>query len=126
MSNLKALRHWLIDCANAENQKITQLNFIFCSDQYLLNINKKHLNHDFYTDVITFEYSDIEGVTGDVFISYERIKENAKDFTIPVKDELHRVIIHGLLHLLGYSDKTTGQKSTMKSKEDFYLSLRAF
>jgi len=126
LSNKKALRIWLNNCAKAENQIIDELNYIFCSDNHLLEINKKFLNHDFYTDVISFDYSEDENITGDIFISYERVKENARDFSIPIKDELHRVIIHGLLHLMGYSDKTTPQKSEMKSKEDFYLSLRAF
>ena len=127
LSHKKALRTWLFECAKAENQNINQLNYIFCSDNYLLEINKKYLQHDFFTDVISFDYAeDDDNITGDIFISYERIKENAGDFSIPLKDELHRVVIHGLLHLLGYSDKTTVQKATMKGKEDFYLSLRAF
>jgi len=127
LSNKKALRAWLIACGKAENHIINQLNYIFCSDNYLLDINKNYLNHNYYTDVITFDYSEEkDAITGDVFISYERVKENARDFSIPLKDELHRVIIHGLLHLFGYSDKTPVQKATMKVKEDFYLSLRAF
>jgi rRNA maturation RNase YbeY len=126
LSKKKALRIWLNECAKAENQTIDQLNYIFCSDNYLLEINKKYLNHDFYTDVISFDYSENGLVSGDIYISYPRVKENAGDFLIPIKEELQRVIIHGLLHLLGYSDKTPSQKKTMKSKEDFYLSLRAF
>lgn len=126
LSKIKALKLWLIECAKAENQKIIQLNYIFCSDNYLLDINTKYLNHDFYTDVISFDYSEGKKISGDIFISFERVKENAKVFSKSTKDELHRVLIHGLLHLLGYSDKTSKQKAIMKSKEDFYLSLRAF
>jgi rRNA maturation RNase YbeY len=126
LSKKKAIRLWLNECTKAENQKIDQLNYIFCSDNYLLKINKKYLKHDYYTDVISFDYSENDQIIGDIYISYPRIKENARDFSIPLKDELQRVMIHGLLHLLGYSDKTTSQKVAIKSKEDFYLSLRAF
>jgi rRNA maturation RNase YbeY len=126
LNDKKAIRRWLNDCAKAENHKINQLNYIFCSDNYLLEINKKYLNHDFYTDVVSFDYSENDQVSGDIYISYPRVKENARDFSIPIKEELQRVMIHGLLHLLGYADKSTSQKVTMKSKEDFYLSLRAF
>ncbi|MFZ9847490.1 MAG: rRNA maturation RNase YbeY [Flavobacteriales bacterium] len=117
---------WLNATAKNEKQKIGAVNYIFCSDKHLLSINKQYLNHNYFTDVITFQYDDNEGVSGDIFISYDRIKENAKEFNQSTNNELHRVMVHGLLHLLGYKDKNTEQQKVMKSKEDFYLSLRAF
>ena len=126
LKNRGNLRLWLNAAAKKEKQKINAVNYIFCSDKHLLAINKQYLNHNYFTDVITFQYEDSEGVSGDIFISYDRIKENAKEFNQSVSNELHRVMVHGLLHLLGYKDKNTEQQKVMKSKEDFYLSLRAF
>jgi len=126
IQNIKALRLWIAKCAFKENKSVGQLSFIFCSDDYLLKINKKYLNHDFFTDVISFDYTEEDRISGDIYISLDRVKENAKEFGYSLKDELHRIIIHGLLHLLGYSDKTSSLKATMKDKEDFYLTLRAF
>lgn len=120
------LRLWLQASAKKEKQKIHAVNYIFCSDKNLLSINKQYLNHNYFTDVITFQYDDNEGISGDIFISYDRIKENAKEFNQTACNELHRVMVHGLLHLLGYEDKNTEQQKVMKSKEDFYLSLRTF
>jgi len=106
---------------------LKELNYIFCSDAYLLQINQQYLNHDTYTDIITFDNSETEKViTGDIFISIERIRENAAKYNITEADELHRVIIHGALHLLGYKDKTAVTKQKMTEKEDFYLSRRGF
>lgn len=124
--NIKLLRNWIINTAKSENKICDQINFILCSDDYLLDINKKFLNHNYFTDVITFDYSEKNIISGDIYISIDRVKENSRTFSIPTKDELNRVIIHGILHLLGYSDKTPAQKLEMKSKEDFYLSLRTF
>jgi probable rRNA maturation factor len=124
--NKRKIKHWLIDCCAKEQKKLGDLNYIFCSDKYLLKVNRKHLNHDYLTDVITFENSFEKEISGDIFISYDRIKDNAKSFGQSRIDELHRVMIHGLLHLIGYSDKNPEQQKVMKSKEDFYLSLRAF
>ena len=126
IQNIKALRLWITKSAFMENKNIENLSFIFCSDEYLLKINKNYLTHDFYTDVISFDYTEENLVSGDIFISIDRVKENAIIFSSSIKDELHRIIIHGLLHLLGYSDKTPRLKAIMKDKEDFYLSLRAF
>lgn len=126
IQNIKALRVWINESALKENKIVENLSFIFCSDDVLLKINKKYLNHDFYTDVISFDYSEGNLVSGDIYISIDRVKENSKKFECSVMDELHRIIIHGLLHLFGYSDKTPGLKAIMKDKEDFYLSLRAF
>ena len=122
-----ALRQWISQTIEAEGFKLKELTYIFCSDSYLLQINQQYLNHDTYTDIITFDNSDIEKViVGDIFISIERIRENAAKFDIPETDELHRVIIHGALHLLGYKDKTLVTKQKMTLKEDFYLNKRGF
>ena len=101
-----------------------ELNFIFCNDQYLLEINQQYLNHNTYTDIITFNHSDDKGtIEGDIFISLDRVAENSSTLDIPFELELHRVMIHGVLHLVGYSDKTTPQKNEMRKKEDESLSL---
>jgi probable rRNA maturation factor len=122
-----ALRQWISQTIQAEGFKLKELTYIFCSDSYLLQINQQYLNHDTYTDIITFDNSDIEKViVGDIFISIERIRENAMKFNITETDELHRVIIHGALHLLGYKDKTPVTKQKMTLKEDFYLNKRGF
>jgi probable rRNA maturation factor len=122
-----ALRQWITQTIHAEGYKLKELSYIFCSDNYLLQINRQYLNHDTYTDIITFDNSDTDKViTGDIFISIERVRENAAKFNISETDELHRVIIHGVLHLLGYKDKTTVTKQKMTQKEDFYLNVRGF
>ncbi len=124
--NQERLEKWLTTVCSKENKQVGDLTYIFCSDKYLLNINRKHLQHDFYTDVITFDYSEDNMVSGDVFISIDRVKENAQSIGCPFIDELHRVMVHGLLHLLGYNDKTAEEKSEMTEKEDCFLPLRSF
>jgi len=120
------VRNWIRNTIISENHRLKLLNFIFCSDAYLLNINKQYLNHDTYTDIITFDNSDFElEIAGDIFISVERVKDNAKELALDDTEELHRVIIHGTLHLLGYSDKSKSLKAQMTDKEDLYLSKRA-
>jgi rRNA maturation RNase YbeY len=104
-----------------ENKKVGELCFIFCNDDFLLDINNKHLNHNYYTDVITFDYSVDNIISGDIFISLERIKENAEKFDVSFAHELSRVIYHGLLHLCDYKDKSDDEKRTMREKEDFYI-----
>lgn len=115
---------WLKKLAESENQKISELNYIFCSDEYLYNINLKYLNHDTYTDIITFDNSE-EGseIEGDIFISVERVKENSQNLNTGEEQEISRVISHGLFHLLGYKDKTQEEADMMRSKEDFAISL---
>lgn len=121
------LRNWMKQAIITEGQKLKELNFVFCSDKYLLEINKQYLNHSTLTDIVTFDNSEDPGrIVGDIFISIERIMENAASFNVSFRDELHRVMIHGILHLLGYTDKTKSTKALMTSKEDEYLSLRAF
>lgn len=117
------LRDWIKSTIITEGYKLKELNYIFCSDKYLIELNQQYLNHDTYTDIITFDNSETEGlVIGDIFISVERIRENASLFSVPEADELHRVIIHGVLHLMGYQDKTKKDKSLMTNKENLYLS----
>ncbi|HEY1025227.1 MAG TPA: rRNA maturation RNase YbeY [Sphingobacteriaceae bacterium] len=119
------VRNWINQTIISEGYRLNELTFIFCSDEYLLNINREYLNHDTYTDIITFDNSETEGeITGDIFISVERIRENAAKFKVSPTDELHRVIIHGTLHLLGYPDKSKAEKALMTQKEDEYLLKR--
>ncbi|MEJ6981192.1 rRNA maturation RNase YbeY [Pedobacter sp. P351] len=121
------IRNWIKNTITSEGKKLKELNIIFCSDNYLLEINKQYLNHNTFTDIVTFDNSESSGsISGDVFISIERIRENASKFKVPERDELHRVLIHGTLHLLGYKDKTKVHKTLMTKKEDQYLELRGF
>jgi probable rRNA maturation factor len=116
---------WIKSTIQKEKKTLAGLNYIFCSDEYLLGINVEYLRHKTYTDIITFDMSDGSGlIEGDIFISIQRVKENSEKLGVPFDEELHRVIIHGALHLIGYSDKTPAQKTTMRRKEDAYLSLR--
>ena len=120
------LRHWIVKTIQSENFEVLgPLNLIFCTDAYLLNINQQYLNHDTYTDIITFDNSEgiAKKISGDIFISVTRVAENAEKYKISFETELHRVMIHGVLHLCGYPDKSNQQKSVMSSKEDYYLSL---
>ncbi|MFM6948433.1 MAG: rRNA maturation RNase YbeY [Aquirufa sp.] len=113
---------WLKEVAKNEGKNIGELNYIFCSDEYLLQINQAYLNHDTLTDIVTFDNSDGgKNIEGDIFISYERVKENGEKLGTSAT-ELHRVMVHGLLHLLGYKDKKKEDKTRMTEKEDFYIS----
>ncbi len=115
------LNFWINQIIQEEGEEGGDINFIFCSDKYLLDINQKYLNHDYFTDVITFDYSDGDLISGDVFISYDRIVDNAKSFKIEVEEEFRRICVHGVLHLLKYNDKLRDEKIEMTSKENFYL-----
>ncbi len=127
LKRIRSLRAWLLDSISREGYELTELNFIFCSDDYLLKMNQEYLQHDTYTDTITFDNSEIKNhVLGDIFISIDRVKENAKTYKIRMQNELHRVMIHSTLHLLGYKDKSIKDKDIMTSKEDYYLKLSAF
>jgi len=121
------IKKWIEATIIAEGYQLAELNFILCSDEYLLRINQDFLQHDDYTDVITFDNSEeLKKIVGDIFISIERIKENAVNFKSTALAELCRVIIHGTLHLLGYKDKTKAAKTLMTEKEDFYLAKLEF
>ena len=119
----KLIIKWLTNSVNSLNYSVGELSFVFCSDDYLRKLNIKHLNQDYFTDVITFDYSKEMSLIGDVFISTERVKENAKLFNVSFNEELFRVIIHGVLHLCGFKDKTKEEKAEMRSKENNFLSL---
>jgi len=120
------LKTWVSDSILNEKKKVGSLNFVFCADKYLLLLNKTYLNHNTLTDIITFDYSVKNQVSGDIFISIERVKYNSKLLNISFKDEIHRVMIHGVLHLCGYGDKSLKEKASMRKQEDKYLSLRTF
>ncbi len=115
------LKNWIISVIKSENYELENLNVIFTSDNYLLEMNKNYLNHDYFTDVITFDYVENNKLSGDIFISIDRVGENAKNYKVNFLHELNRIIVHGLLHLLGYKDKTKTEKKIMTSKENFYL-----
>jgi rRNA maturation RNase YbeY len=121
-----SLRQWVNTCITMHKKTCGEINFIFCSDRYLLNLNKTYLKHHTLTDIITFDYTIKKTLSGDIFISIERVAENAITLKTNLKDELHRVIIHGVLHLCGFSDKTPFQKKRMRKAEDKCLSLRTF
>ncbi|MEL7002231.1 MAG: rRNA maturation RNase YbeY [Bacteroidota bacterium] len=117
--------NWINSVLKKEGAYIDYLNFIFCSDAYLHQINIEYLNHDTLTDIVTFDNSDNpDRIEGDIFISIERIKDNGQSFDTSFDEELHRVIIHGVLHLIGFNDKTDEEKSIMREKEEACLSLR--
>ncbi|MFN5294446.1 MAG: rRNA maturation RNase YbeY [Flavobacteriales bacterium] len=113
-----ALKRWIRDQILAENREVGTINVIFCSDAYLLEVNRTHLNHDYYTDIITFDYCQDKVVSGDLYISSERVLENSSTFKKSIQEETHRVIIHGVMHLCGYKDKTKSEALTMRKKEE--------
>ena len=115
---------WLKDVADRESRRLGDISVIFCSDEYLLDVNRKYLNHDYYTDIITFDYCEGPVLSGDLFISVDSVRENASFYGTEFADELNRVIVHGVLHLIGYDDHSEEDISIMRSKEDFYLSQR--
>jgi rRNA maturation RNase YbeY len=127
LKNKNKVKSWIKSTIAAEGYKLQELNYIFCSDAYLLQINQQYLDHDSYTDIITFDNSEKEKlIEGDIFISIDRIRENAAKFGTSETNELHRVIIHGALHLIGYKDKKPADKTLMTAKEDQYLDIRNF
>ena len=117
------LRQWIFDVTHIHHCKIEQIDFIFCSDEYLLNMNQQYLAHDTFTDIITFDYTEpskavSKAIIGEIYISIERVKENAKTFKTSYVNELHRVIIHGVLHLCGFKDKKAAEQVEMRAQED--------
>lgn len=122
----KLLNSWINSIFKHENGILGEINFIYCNDKYLLMINKKYLNHNFYTDVITFNYVRDTKISGDIFISIDRVKENALKWGISFENELYRIMIHGVLHLLSYNDKFHIENFFMQEKENFYLDLLFF
>ena len=125
LKNKTKIRSWLRRAVHEHDKKVSCINYIFTSDNYLLDINRKYLNHNTYTDIITFNQSSTpKKIEADIYISIERIQANSKKLNISFSEELHRVMIHGLLHLLGYNDKTNPEKDYMRKKENHYLALR--
>ena len=116
---------WLKLVAESEIRKIGDIAIVFCSDRYILDVNIKYLQHDYFTDIITFDYCEGNFLSGDLFISVDSVRENAEFFNTEFPDELNRVIVHGILHLVGYDDHTDEEKKLMREKEDYYLSLRS-
>ena len=123
LREIKEKRAWLIRCIESEGKVAGEINFIFCSDAFLLKMNIDYLNHDTLTDVITFDYNEGNRISGDIFISIPRVKENASIFLRPFHNELNRVMVHGVLHLCGYKDKTPAKEKQMRIKEDEKLQM---
>ena len=125
LNHKKLIKNWILDIFKSEQLlKIDNLNVIICSDDYLHEINQKYLQHDFLTDIITFKYSDIDNfLEGELYISIDRVKENSRNLGIPVRNELFRVIAHGILHLCGYNDKRKQEKQKMRELENRYLQI---
>lgn len=115
---------WFQKVAFEEGKELGDITLVFCSDDYLLAINKQHLDHDYYTDIITFDYSEWPVVSGDLFVSSDRVADNAQGLNVEFSEELYRVAVHGLLHLCGYKDKSEKEELVMREKEDYYLSKR--
>ena len=118
LKNQKKLVKWIGDVISSEGFQVGEINYIFCDDSYLNKINQEFLNHDTFTDIISFDYTLGKEVGGDIFISIERVLENAEKFNEVFENELHRVMIHGILHFMGYKDKTKKEKTLMRTKED--------
>jgi probable rRNA maturation factor len=123
LDSQKKTELWIQETIIKEAKIVGEITYVFCSDEYLHKINLEHLNHDTFTDIITFNYCEGDLINSDIFISIDRVKENAKTFQTTFQNELNRVIIHGILHLVGYDDKSDSDKERMRAKEDFYLSL---
>ena len=123
IKNKKTLSTWIAAAISEMKKEIGAINYIFCDDTYLLDINQKYLQHNTLTDIISFDYSKNEILAGDIYISIERVKANAKEFNVSFNEELKRVLIHGILHFVGFNDKTIKEKEEMRKQEDYYLAL---
>ena len=118
LDNEEAFENWISRVIASESKELGEISYIFCDDEYLHKINVAYLNHDDLTDIISFDYSEGKILQGDIFISIERVKDNAHDFNVPFNEELKRVMIHGVLHYCGYKDKSEADEKIMRSKED--------
>ena len=118
-----SVKKWVAKVAKLHGATLGEICIVSCSDKYLLEVNIEHLNHDYYTDIITFDYSGEEGVSGDLLISFDRVRENAETEGVSFQDELRRVIIHGVLHLIGFKDKTDGEAQEMRAQENKALEM---
>lgn len=117
------IKRWIKQVVENAGFRLGSVSYIFCSDEKILEVNKQYLNHDFYTDIITFDYVEKDIINGDIFISTDRVRENAKNFNVAFEEELHRVIIHGILHLLGQQDHSPKEEKQMRKKENEALLL---
>ena len=116
-------REWLRLVCGSEVKRVGEINVIFCSDNYILDVNMRYLQHDYFTDIITFDYCEGDKISGDLFISVDSVRENASFYGASFEEEMHRVIVHGVLHLIGYDDHTESDIATMRSKENYYLDI---
>ncbi len=121
LSSEKNLSKWIVNVISSEGFKLEEINYVFCDDDYLHKLNVEFLSHDTLTDIISFDYSVGKIIQGDIFISIERVTDNAKDFGVSFNEELNRVLVHGVLHYCGYKDKTDSEAKVMRSKENLYL-----
>ena len=121
-----SIREWIQFVLDQELKELGEINYVFCDDDYLLEMNIKELKHNTLTDIISLDYTVGDLVSGDIFISVERVRENAGNLGIAFKEELYRVMVHGILHYCGYKDKSAEEQALMREKEDYYLSLRTF
>ena len=121
LTQKKLLKSWIKQVIANENKICDSINFIFTSDKFLLEINKKFLSHNYFTDIVTFNYCTDNLISGDIYISLETVKNNSISFNVSMIEELYRVMVHGVLHLIGYNDSNELEKSRMREKEDFYL-----
>ncbi|WP_338357127.1 rRNA maturation RNase YbeY [Yeosuana marina] len=126
LANENMLSDWISKAIELENLKEGDINYIFCDDEYLHKLNVKFLNHDTLTDIISFDYTIGKIIQGDIYISIERVRDNAKDFKVSFLEEVNRVMIHGVLHYCGYKDKTTQDASEMREKENHYLAMLGY
>lgn len=125
LKNKKKLKEWILESVEEEGKSLNFISFNFCSDNYILELNKSALSHNYYTDIITFELNEKnESIEGDIYISIDRVKDNAKLLNETFLNELNRVIIHGVLHLCGYKDKSSKESKIMREKENYYLKKR--
>ena len=121
--NEEALRSWIKAVAETYGKKVGDISYIFCSDEKILEVNRRYLRHDYYTDIITFDYTAGNKISGDLYISLDTVKTNAEKFATPYDEELHRTIIHGILHLCGIGDKGPGEREIMEANENRALAL---
>lgn len=121
--DLKATERWLFTCIDKYEKEVGEITYIFVSDEYLLKMNQDHLEHDYYTDIITFNYNQDNIISGDLFISIDRIKDNAKKISVTFAEELKRVMIHGVLHLIGFNDHSEEEKTEMRKQENICLEI---
>ncbi len=124
--NRQKVKAWLTSVIEVLNYELIQIDYVFCDDDYIRDINTSHLNHDYVTDIITFDYSQGKQLEAEIYVDPFQVKRNAKDYDNTFKDELHRVLVHGLLHLSGYDDITPEEQAEMRTMEDYCLSLRTF